>query len=155
LGVALPFLAWQAVLWAWLGSPGVGSGGAGATGWEILPFRGLWSVGAIDMQALALLSLIVVPLTVIPALLSLWATGRDIWQGRWHPFSTMLLANALTMVFLPQSTYREPLAMLRLTIGLMAATILYGAYKRSRRILNYTYFWLASLVFLTKEGPTP
>jgi hypothetical protein len=155
LGTGLPFLAWQAVLWAWLGSPGIGSGGAGATGWEILPFRGLWSVGAIDMQALALLSLIVVPLTVIPTLLSLWATGRDIWKGHWHPFGTMLLANAAMMLFLPQSTYREPLAMLRLTIGLMAATILYGAYKRSRRILNYTLFWLASLVFLTKEGPTP
>jgi hypothetical protein len=92
---------------------------------------------------------------VIPSLLSLWATGRDLWKGRWHPFTTMLLANALVLLFLPQSTWREPLAMLRLTTGLVVTTINYGAYKHSKRILNYTLLWLASLVFLTKEGPVP
>ena len=155
LGVGIPFLCWQAVLWAWLGQPGLGSGGAGATAWEILPFRGLWSVGTIDLRALALLSVVAVPLAVIPAILSLWVTGRDLVRGRWHPFTTMLLANALAMLFLPQSTYREPLAILRLTTGLVVAAILYGAYRRSTRILNYTLLWLASLVFLTKEGPVP
>jgi hypothetical protein len=155
LGVGLPFLAWQGALWAWLGQPGIGSGGAGATAWEILPFRGLWSVGAINLRVLALLALVMVPLAVIPTLLSLWASGRDLLRGRWHPFTTMLLANAVTMLFLPQSTYREYLAMLRLTTGLMAATILYGAGKRSRPVLNYTLLWLTSLVFLTKEGPVP
>jgi hypothetical protein len=155
VGVGLPFLGWQVVLWLWLGRPGLGSGGAGSTGWEILPFRGLWSVGAIDLRVLALLSLVMVPLAVVPVLLSLWATGRDLFQGRWHPFTTVLLANSVAIMFLPQSTFREPLAMLRLTIGLMISTILYGAAKRSKRILNYTWFWLASLVFLTKEGPGP
>jgi hypothetical protein len=67
----------------------------------------------------------------------------------------MLLTNALVTVFLPQSTFREPLAMLRLTTGLVTSTILYGAANRSKRILNYTLLWLASLVFLTKEGPPP
>jgi hypothetical protein len=155
LGVGLPFLAWQGVLWAWLGRPGLGSGGAGATGWELVPYRGLWSVGAVDLRALALLALVMVPLAVIPSLLSLWAAGRDLWQGRWHPFTTMLLANALVMLFTPQSTYREPLGMLRLTTGLVIGTILYGACRRSKRILNYTLLWMASLVFLTKEGPPP
>ena len=155
LGVGLPFLAWQGVLWAWLGRPGLGSGGAGATGWEVLPFRGLWSVGQISMPALELLALIMVPLVVIPSLLSLWAAGRDLLKGRWHPLTTMLLTNALVMLFLPQSTYREPLAMLRLTAGLMIATILFGARKRSRRILNYTLLWNATLIFLTKEGTPP
>ena len=155
LGVGVPFLAWQGMLWAWLGRPGLGSGGAGATSWEILPYRGLWSVGAVDLRTLALLALVMVPLAVIPSLLSLWAAGRDLWRGRWHPFATMLLANAALMLFLPQSTYREPLAMLRLTTGLVIATINYGACKHSRRILNYTLLWLASLVFVTREGPTP
>jgi hypothetical protein len=155
LGVGLPFLAWQGLLWAWLGRPGIGSGGAGATGWEVLPYRGLWSVGAIDLRVLALLALVMVPLAVIPSLLSLWAAGRDLVRGRWHPMITMLLANALVLLFLPQSTWREPLAMLRLTTGLVVATINYGAFRRSRRILNYTLLWLASLVFVTKEGPVP
>ena len=153
LGAGVPFLAWQGVLWAWLGRPGIGSGGAGATPWEIWPFRGLWSIGAINLRALALLALVNVPLAVIPTLLSLWAAGRDLGKGRWHPFTTMLLTNALVIPFLPQSTYREPLAMLRLTTGLVIATLLYGAGKRSKPTLNYTLLWLASLVFLTKEGP--
>jgi hypothetical protein len=154
-GVGVPFLLWQAVLWTWLGQPGLGSGGAGATGWEILPFRGLWSVGAIDLRLLALLALVMVPLAVVPSLLCLWAAGRELWRGRWHPFTAVLLTNALAMIFLPQSTYREFLAMLRLTTGLVVATILYGAGRRSKRTLNYTLLWLASLVFLTKEGPVP
>lgn len=155
LGVGLPFLAWQAVLWAWLGRPGLGSGGAGATNWEILPFRGLWSVGQINIRVLGLLALVMVPLAVIPSLLSLWAAGRELLKGRWHPLTTMLLTNALVMLFLPQSTYREFLAMLRLTIGLVVATILFGARKRSKRILNYTLLWNATLIFLTKEGTPP
>jgi hypothetical protein len=155
LGTGGAFLAWQGVLWLWLGRPGFGSGGAGDTGWEFLPFRGLWSVGQIDVRALALLALVMVPLAVIPSLLSLWAAGRELGQGRWHAFTAVLLTNALVMLFLPQSTYREPLAMLRLTIGLVVATILYGCRKRSKPILNYTWFWLASLVFLAKEGPVP
>jgi hypothetical protein len=155
LGAGLPFLAWQGILWAWLGRPGLGSGGAGDTGWELLPFRGLWSVGQIDLRVLGLLALALVPLAVIPTLFSLWIAGRDLWRGQWHPFTAVLLTNALVMLFLPQSTYREFLAMLRLTIGLVVATILYGAAKRSRRTLNYTLLWLASLVFLTKEGPLP
>ncbi len=155
VGVALPFAAWQVVLWAWLGRPGLGSGGAGATSWEIIPYHGLWSVGAVDLRVLGLLAVVMVPLAVVPSLLGLWAAGRDLFRGRWHPFTTMLLANALMMMFLPQSTFREPLAMLRLTTGLVIATILYGACRRSRRILNYTLLWMASLVFVTKEGPVP
>lgn len=155
LGVGLPFAAWQALLWAWLGRPGLGSGGAGATSWEIIPYHGLWSLGAVDLRVLGLLALIMVPLAVIPSVLGMWATARDLYYRRWHPFTTMLFANCLVMLFLPQSTYREPYAMLRLTTGLVLATILYGACKRSKRTLNYTLLWLASLVFVTKEGPTP
>jgi hypothetical protein len=155
LGVAVPFLAWQGALWAWFGRPGLGSGGAGDTGWEWLPFRGLWSVGAINLRVLVLLALVMVPLAVIPTLLSLWAAGRELWHGRWQPFTALVFANALVMLFLPQSTYREFLAMLRLTIGLVVATLVFGAQRCSKRTLNYTLLWLASLVFLTKEGPTP
>lgn len=155
LGAGLPFLVWQGILWAWFGRPGLGSGGANATGWEILPFRGLWSVGAIDMRALALLALVVVPLAVVPAILGLWAAGRDLGRGRWQPAVGMLLTNALIILFLPQSSFREPLAMLRLTSGLMIATIYYGAARRSKRVLNYTLLWLATLVFLFKEGSMP
>jgi hypothetical protein len=152
-GVGIPFLAWQVALWLWFGQPGIRSGGAGATGWEVIPFNGLWSVGQISLPALRLLALIMVPLAVIPSLLAVVVAGRDLWRGRQHVFVGTLFVAGLALFFLPQSTFREPLAMLRLTIPLMASSILYGARRRSRRVLNYSLLWLASLVFLTKEGP--
>ncbi len=152
LGVGVPFLAWQAVLWLWLGRPGLGSGGAGATPWEIIPFNGLWSVGQVSLPVLGMLALIFVPLSVIPSLLSVAATTRDLWRGRRHPFVGALWATGLMMFFLPQSTFREPHAMLRLTGGLVAASILYGARRRSKRVLTYSLVWLASLVFVAKDG---
>lgn len=44
LAAAGPFAAWQIFLWQWLGSPGVGSGGAMATPFEIIPLMGLWGL---------------------------------------------------------------------------------------------------------------
>ena len=55
LAVGLPFAAWQVVLWAWLGQPGVGAGGAMATSFEWLPFAGLLRAATVEWSALWLL----------------------------------------------------------------------------------------------------
>lgn len=147
----LPFGAYQLFLRWWLGDWGLGSGGAGATPFSPVPLGGLLSIGVISGRALLLFLLIMVPLAVAPALWGLWAAGRDAARRDWHPVPLMLLTNALALLFLPQSTWREVAAMLRLSIGLVAATVLYGGLKRSYRTLNYSLFWLSSLVFLLKE----
>jgi hypothetical protein len=62
------------------------------------------------------------------------------------------------ILFLPNSTFREPLAMLRLTQGLVVSMLLYGALRRSWRILNYCYLWLFTNVLLVggvAEQPHP
>jgi hypothetical protein len=155
LVVGLPFVAWQGVLWAWLGRPGIGAGGAMATSFEWLPFAGLLRVATVSWPAFWLLLAIEGPLFVLPIIWALTTSVRDLVRGRRHPWVTVLLAQAAALPFLPFSTWREPLAMARLAVGLVAATSLYGAQRRSRRVLNVSLLWLATLALLVNESVLP
>ena len=95
------------------------------------------------------------PLFVLPTTWALIASVRDLLRGRHHPWVTVLLAQAVVLPFLPFSTWREPLAMARLAAGLVAATLLYGALRRSRRVLTFSLFWLATLALLVNESALP
>ncbi len=153
--VGMPFAILQLILRWWLGSWGVSSGGAMATGFEWIPYRGLTSLWAINGRAFVLIALIVVPTALVPALAALVAAVRDLARGDTHPFVCVLLINALVIPFTPQSTMREPLGMLRFIVGLVAAVIVWGAFRRSRRALNYQLFWIATLALLANESQLP
>jgi hypothetical protein len=153
--VGLPFVLWQGVLWAWLGSPGVGAGGAMATPFEWVPFAGLLRVATVKWSVFWLLLALEGPLFVLPTVWALVASMRDLARGRRHPWVTVLLAQAAALPFLPFSTWREPLAMARLAAGLVAATLLYGAWSRSRRVLFFSLLWLATLALLVNETALP
>jgi hypothetical protein len=155
LAVGLPFAAWQGVLCVWLGSPGVGAGGAMATPFEWLPFAGLLRVATVSWPVFWLLLAIEGPLFVLPTVWASIASLRALLRGRRHPWVTILLAHAAVLPFLPFSTWREPLAMARLAVGLVAATLLYGAWRHSRRVLVFSLFWLATLALLVNEGALP
>jgi hypothetical protein len=148
-----PYACWQLILWRWLGGVGAGPGGAMATSFEIIPFMGLWRIGAVSWAALLVYTVILGPLVVLPTVWAIWRTGREILQRHWHPVSLALFVNAAVLLFLPHSTWREFLAMLRLSAGLVAAVLLYAALRRDRRALNYSLGWLAALAFILKEGP--
>jgi len=135
----------------WLGDFGLGSGGAGASPFSFVPFGGLMAVGWVKLKALALWLAILGPTVVLPVLAILALLAYRFWRGERHPIAFCLAVNALALLFLPFSTWREFLAMWRVMIGFVAATVLYGAVIKSRRILNYSLFWLALLVFLLKE----
>jgi hypothetical protein len=153
--VLLPFMIWQIVLWQRFGQPGIGSGGALATPFELVPLRGLWSIALLDMRVFALLAAIMIPLAVIPALLSLWATGRDAWRRLVDIPMAILLLNALLILITPQSTFREPLAMARYLVGLIVAVLIYAASRRSRRALNYSLLWIFTLALALNESQLP
>jgi hypothetical protein len=153
--VGVPFAAWQGVLWAWLGAPGVGAGGAMATPFEAIPFMGLLRVTQDSWQAFWILLAIEGPLFVLPAIWALVVSARDLWRGQRHAWVAVLLLQAAVLPFLPNSTWREPLAMARLAVGLVAATLLYGALHRSRRVLTFSFFWLATLALLLNESALP
>jgi hypothetical protein len=153
--VLAPFAIWQLVLWQWFGQFGVGSGGALAMPFEIVPLRGLWSLAFLDLRVFALLAVIMIPLAVIPALISLWVTGRDAWRHIIDIPMALLLLNALLVLITPQSTFREPLAMSRYIVGLIAAVLTYAASRRSKRALNYSLLWMFTLALALNEAQLP
>jgi hypothetical protein len=157
LGViaAAPFLIWQLILRGGFGQFGVGSGGALATPFEIVPLRGLWSIAAIDGRVFALIAIIMLPLAVIPASIGLWRTIGDARRRRSDLPMWLLLINAAVIVFTPQSTFREPLAMARFVAGLIAATLTYAAARRSKRGLNYALLWVLTLALALNESQLP
>ena len=153
--VGAPFAALQVFLRVWLGAWGVGSGGAMGTPFEWIPYRGLWSLTAINVRAFALIALIMTPMALLPALAALVAALRDVARHDVHPLVCILLINALVIPFTPQSTLREPLGMLRFIVGLVAAVLAWGAYRRSRRALNYSLLWIATLALAANESQLP
>jgi len=151
LGVgAIPFAAYQFLLWARLGGVGIGSGGAGATPFSLIPLGGWLAIAQVKLAAFLVISLIVVPMSVLPALAGMALSSRDLLRGEDHPFVLSLLLNSVAIMFLPASTFREPAAMLRLTQGLAASMLLYGGLRRSSRILTYSFLWLATNILLVR-----
>jgi hypothetical protein len=147
---AIPFVAYQLLLWSWLGEFGVGSGGAGATPFSLLPLGGWLGIAGVSFNAFLLISLIVVPLSVLPAIAGIVLSVRDLGRGESHPFLFCLLLHAIMILLLPNSTFREMAAMVRLTQGLMVSMLLYGALRRSSRVLNYSTLWVVANVLLIK-----
>lgn len=147
----IPFGLLQIFLYVWLGNFGLGSGGAGATPFEMIPLGGLFSIVRFSWSAFGLLLLILGPIVVWPALWSLYVTGQDVLARRWQPWSLALGLNALIILFLPNSTFREPLAMLRFAVPLVALLILYSAENKRWRALNYSYLWIFTLAFVLKD----
>ena len=147
----LPFAIWQAILWRWFGVIGLTSGGWMATPFEWLPYMGLWRVARVSMPAFALLATISLPTLVLPSVWGLLAAARRLWQRDEAPIVLALAANAGLIAVLPFSTFREPLAMVRLASGLVLCTVLFGAHIRSRRVLNYSLFWIAGLFLIVRS----
>jgi hypothetical protein len=152
---AVPFVLYQCVLWICLGSPGVGSGGAGATPFSPIPFGGWLAIASTKLTAFILVSLIVVPVAVLPGIGGVAFSLRDLFRRESHPLTISLLLNSLVIMFLPTSTFREPGAMLRLSGGLMASWLFYGGLKQSPRILNYSLLWIVTDVLLLKGTAGP
>jgi hypothetical protein len=152
--VLLPFAVWQLVLWQWFGQPGIGSGGALATPFEIVPLRGLWSIPIVNVRVLALV-IVMLPLAVIPGLIGLWAALRAGLRRQVDIPMAVLLFNTLAILITPQSTFREPLAMVRYIVGLVAAVLIYAASRRNRVALNYALLWIFTLALALNESQLP
>ncbi len=153
LVTGVPFALWQLFLKAWLGEFGIGSGGAGNSPFEIIPFMGLirtWTEGS--FAAFLVIAGYTIPSVVLPALWGLWQSGRDILRGSAHRYSFFLLANAAVMLTVPFSTYREPLGIIRFLVGLVLSVLLFGALRFPRgRVLMTTWVWLALNVYLLAD----
>lgn len=152
LGVGIPFAVWQITLRAWLGAWGIGSGGAGATPFEIIPFGGIWQLAGYDLRVFVVLGILAILIAMLPTVWSLWHVLRELRKDRANRSSYvyLLLANAIILPFLPFSTYREPLGLFRFLVGLVICVLLYAAWSKARRALRYSTLWV--LLGLTVLG---
>jgi hypothetical protein len=149
LGV-LPYALFQGWLWIVFGAPGIGSGGALATPFEIIPYMGLLRIGAYSLTYLLAMLLVFGPTVVLPSIWGIWKAARHWLSGDRNLFVACLFINAFVIAFTPFSTFRETGGILRFACGLVLALLLYCGRYRMRKILNYTPFWLVLLVFLIK-----
>lgn len=175
LVAGLPFFIWQLVLYDRFGTFGIGSGGAMTTGFEIIPFGGVIRIlteSVPDMQPATLpfgdllyttgdpaistasimifviFLLLLGPFVLIPTIWGLYTSWKSIRRGCFNIYVMLLLVNAGIMLFVPFSTYREPLGIFRFIIGLQIAVILYGAHVKSQRVLLNSTIWVLTMLFL-------
>lgn len=148
----LPFAIWQIVLRNSLGTFGIGSGGAQATSFEVIPFAGIARIltdSPPESRAglVAIFSAILIPFVIVPTLWGLWQCWLD-WQKRnWTAYTCLLFVNAAVMPFVPFSTYREWLGILRFIVGLQIAVILYAAERKQTRTLRNSTIWIVTIFF--------
>ena len=117
-------------------------------------YLGLWSLAAINVRVFALIALIMTPMASLPALAALVAALRDVARRDVHPLVALLM-NAIIIPFTPQSTLREPLGMAALHRRSGGSSPRLGAYRRSRRALNYSLLWIATLALAVNESQLP
>jgi hypothetical protein len=153
-GVLGPFILWQSTLLIWLGEWGVGSGGAEATRFEILPFGGiiqLWTHGdpvTFWVQGVLFLGLFV----VIPTLWGGLMTTLDWRQPHTVTlYGSLLWSSAAVMPFIPFSTYREYVGILRFMPPLVLGVLLYSAERGYARPLRFSTFWIGLLAFVGSD----
>jgi hypothetical protein len=152
IGAALlGFALWQVWLWSAFGEPGIGSGGAMGTPFEVIPLMAFVRIGMVSPQALVLFLVIFGPMVLLPAGWGLWASVRSLRVERLQPEAWALLLNAGLFLFLPFSTAREPLGLVRLATGLVLAVLLFAAAHGLRRILDYSLFWTPMLALLIRR----
>jgi hypothetical protein len=146
----VPYALFQVWLWSAFGQLGIGSGGAMATPFELLPLMGLWRIGAYSIVYLLAMLVVIGPSIVFPALWGVWISVRMWLIGNRNVIVLALFINALVIPFLPFSTFREPGGVLRFACGLVLAVLLFAGRYNMRRVLNYSLFWLVLNVFVFK-----
>jgi hypothetical protein len=148
----LPFVLWQLVLRSTLGSFGIGSGGAKATSFEIIPFAGVARIltdspPETRMALTLIFGAILIPFVLVPTCWALWRCWVDGRKNSWTAYTYLLFANAAIMPFVPFSTYSEYLGILRFIIGLQIAVILYAAEGKRTRALRNSTIWIVTIFF--------
>jgi len=144
------FVLWQIWLFFQFGVVGIASGGAMATSFEMIPYGGFFRILTGGINVFILFVVLFVPTIILP---NLWGTirslkslvGQDFAYQNW-----ILFLNTLFITFLPFSTFREPLGLVRVASGLITGFIFYAVYQKTQRQMNYAMFWLFMLALIVQ-----
>lgn len=151
--VGVPFALWQLVLYGWLGAFGVGSGGGGATPFEVVPYNGVWRIftDTKNLRVFLVVGTLAFGVAVLPSLWGLWATAREFRRRgtQAHLYAYLHFTHAALMAFVPFSTYREFLGIFRFVVPLVLTHLLFAGLRyRGRRPFVYSTLWLVGLLFV-------
>ncbi len=146
----MPFILFQYWLWKVFGQPGIGSGGEMASGFEIIPLMGLWRIGEFSVLYLAGMFVVFGPTLILPAFWGIWQSIKCWWSKERNLFSFALFLNAVMLLFLPFSTFRETGGLIRLGSGLVVSLLYFCGRYRKVRVLNLLAITLVLNVFLFK-----
>ncbi len=151
IGGGVLFAAWQFWLLDTFGSIGIASGGDMASGFEIIPFMGIIRIGFVKWQVFWLFLLIFGPTVILPTVWGFAVTLKDGMKTILEWSGGSLILHSLLIVFLPFSTFREPLGLVRIASGLVLAILMFASEKGHKRQLNYGLFWIAMLAMLIPQ----
>lgn len=144
------FAVWQMWLYTTFGAIGLVSGGDMATPFEWIPFMGLWRVGLTSVTLLVVYIAVFGPTVIVPALWGSFSSVASLLKHAGTLEAWNLLLQALLIVFLPFSTFREPLGLLRAATGLVLGVVFFAAHTNHRRALNYSLFWCPLVLILLR-----
>jgi len=148
--VLAPFALLQAWLWVTFGAPGLVSGGAGSTSFEVVPLAGFLRISQNGAAAFAVMAALLLPGVILPALLAAWSSLRALSASAARRTEMLLLLNALMVLLAPFSTFREPLGITRLASGMIVCVLLFAAEIHRPRIFAWGLLWLSYLALLVE-----
>ena len=148
--IFIPYALFQVWLWQVFGEFGIGSGGAMATSFEIIPYMGLLRIGKYSLWYMVMMMIVFGPAIVLPSIWGVVVSIKKWLVKEINVFSLALFLNCLSIMFMPFSTFRETGGLLRYSNGLVLSLLLFAGYYRMRKTLNYSALWLVLNVFYFK-----
>lgn len=134
----IPYFLYQFWIQQWLGQSGL----AGSEPFLWIPLQGWFQASQVNLLAFLLISIPIVPMSILPTFMAIGLSLRSLGQGLVQPIVLCLLLNGVFILFLPSLTFMESSAMVRVTQGLVVSMVLYGALVKSGRVLNYSFLWI-------------
>ncbi len=151
----VPYILWKIVLFTQFNDWGLSAGGAMATTFEWLPYAGWWKLANVTISGFLTISILIVPLVVIPSILAIYISVRQFLSHQVDEFTLLLFFTAILIPFLPSSNILDPLGVSRALMGLVIAWLVFGARNQSKRILNYCYLFALTGIFIWKDTYLP
>ncbi len=154
VGIA-PMVLWKVILFSFFHDWGLNSGGAMASSFEWIPYYGWWKMVFYSLPSFAVLSMIIVPLVVLPSAIGIWLSSRRIFNGLLNEGTLALLFTSILIPFLPTSNILDPLGISRAMIGLVISYIVFGARQDNRKVLNFCLLFCITALFIWKDSFIP
>lgn len=151
----IPLGLWKTILFFWLHDWGLNSGGAMATPFEWLPYAGWWKLAMINFSGFLQISLVILPLVILPSILGIWISFRRLINKTWTAEVFLVLFYAGLIPFLPMSNIVDPMGISRMLMSLIIGFLYLGAKQKSISVLKNSLLFCLTSIFIWKDAFLP